>query len=67
METEAARGMDKPQTLEPTSKLANKVNQRAIYKQLTLFDQGLTTLFVYPSSDRKEQATVKQYLSVKEM
>jgi hypothetical protein len=48
VETEATTGMDKPQTLEPTSKLANKVNQRAIYKQLTLFDQGLTTLFVYP-------------------
>ena len=30
------------------SKLTSKVNQRANYKQLTLFDQGLTTLFVYP-------------------
>ncbi len=48
METEAETGMDKPQTLEPKSKLTSKVNQRSNYKQLTLFDQGLTTLFVYP-------------------
>jgi predicted nucleic acid-binding OB-fold protein len=40
METEAITGMDKPQTLEPKSKLTSKVNQRANYKQLTLFDLG---------------------------
>ncbi|EFA71690.1 hypothetical protein CRD_02790 [Raphidiopsis brookii D9] len=38
VETEAETGMDKPQTLEPKSKLTSKVNQRANYKQLTLFD-----------------------------
>jgi len=35
------------------SKLTSQVNQRANYKQLTLFDQGLTTLFVYLKSSRE--------------
>jgi hypothetical protein len=40
MEPEAITGKDKPQTLEPKSKLTSKVNQRANYQQLTLFDLG---------------------------
>jgi hypothetical protein len=40
MEPEAITGKDQPQTLEPKSKLTSKVNQRANYQQLTLFDQG---------------------------
>ncbi len=40
METAAITGKDKPQTLEPESNFTSQVNQRANYKQLTLFDLG---------------------------
>ncbi|MCP2731371.1 hypothetical protein [Limnofasciculus baicalensis] len=37
---EAITGTDKPQTLEPKRQRTSKVNQRANYEQLTLFDFG---------------------------
>ena len=37
---EAISGKDKPKTLEPKRKRTSRVNQRANYKQLTLFDFG---------------------------
>lgn len=37
---EAITGTDKPKTLEPKRKRTSKVNQRANYEQLTLFDLG---------------------------
>ena len=37
---EAITGTDKPLTLEPKRKRTSKVNQRANYEQLTLFDLG---------------------------
>ncbi|MFN9178587.1 MAG: addiction module component [Dolichospermum sp.] len=40
METEAITGKDQPQTLEPEGNFTSKVNQRANYQQLTLFDLG---------------------------
>lgn len=38
--TEAQTGKDKPKTLEPKRQRTSKVNQRANYEQLTLFDFG---------------------------
>ncbi len=37
---EATTGTDKPQTLEPKRQRTSKVNQRANYEELTLFDFG---------------------------